>query len=622
MGGSIAPDAMARTAETRGDAAVGRSIGDRFDEVAAANRRRIAILTPRGEIRYGALASLSDRIAFDIGKRFAARRAGPAPIAVLLPQGIAAIAAQLAILKAGACYVPLDPRHPAAHLRQTIGHAEASLVITDSKLADLAARVVGDARAVVDVDDLPRRGWGGAKPPRVAADSLAYVYYTSGTTGRPKGVADSHRNVLHNVQRYARTLGIGRSDRLSLIQSPSFSGAVSSTYAALLSGGTLCAYDLHADGPAGLADWLAEANVTIYHSVPALFRALLAGRREFPAMRIVRLEGDRALGADAAIFRATFPASSVLVNGLGTTETGIVRQFFVSRDTPVEDGLLPVGYPVPDVDVFIVDEAGRRVGHGVAGEIVVQSRFLAVGYWNDPRRTADKFSLVNDESGERTYRTGDLGRMRVDGCLVHLGRCDDVFKIRGQSVDPSIVEAALVGISGVADAAAVTRRGGDGESELVAIVVPRAGERPTLTQIGTGLRERLLDYMVPTAMIVRDALPVTGSGKVDRAAIALLAADPGPPPECGPNLPRTVLEMEIAAIWRDVLACDAVPGDVAFLEMGGNSLQAMQILVHLRERLGVDMSTADFLALPTVASQARFVETRAPDPSDARSDPS
>lgn len=603
---------MARTAEACADPAGDRSIGDRFDEVAAANGRRVAILTPRGEIRYGALASLSDRIAFNVGRRLAARRGtGPAPIAVLLPQGIAAIAAQLGILKAGACYVPLDPRHPAAHLRQTIGHAEAPLVVTDSKLADLAARVVGDARAVLAVDDLPRRGFRSAKPPRVAADSLAYLYYTSGTTGRAKGVADSHRNVLHNVQRYTRTLGIGRRDRLSLVQPLCFSGAVSSTYAALLNGGTLCAYDLHADGPAGLADWLAESNVTIYHSVPSLFRALVAGRREFPAMRIVRLEGDRALAADAALFRARFPASSVLVNGLGTTETGIVRQFFVSRDTQVEDGLLPVGYPVQDVDVFIVDEAGRRAGDGVVGEIVVQSRFLAVGYWKDPRRTADKFRLVDDSGGERIFCTGDLGRMRVDGCLEHLGRRDDIVKIRGQSVDPSIVEAALVGVSGVADAVAATRGRGNGECELVAIVVARAGARPTLTQVGTALRERLPDYMVPTTLIVRDALPVTASGKVDRAAIALLAADPKPPLARVSKLPRTAFEREIAAIWRDVLACEIVPGDVAFLEMGGNSLQAMQILLHVRERLGIDMSTADFFALPTVASQARFLETRA-----------
>jgi non-ribosomal peptide synthetase component F len=193
---------------------------------------------------------------------------------------------------------------------------------------------VGDARAVIDVDDLPRRGLLGAKPPRVGAGSLAYLYYTSGTTGRPKGVADSHRNVLHNVQRYTRTLGIGRGDRLSLDQSPSFSGAVSSTYAALLNGGTLCAWSPRRR-PAG-ADWLAEANVTIYHSVPALFRALVTGRTSFPRCASFASR-HRALAGDADLPR-TFPASSVLVNGLSTTETG--SSAFLCRAIPVEDGLL------------------------------------------------------------------------------------------------------------------------------------------------------------------------------------------------------------------------------------------------------------------------------------------
>ncbi len=219
---------------------------------------------------------------------------------------------------------------------------------------------------------------------------------------------------------------------------------------------TICTPTVRQGSPIG---W-PNRSVTIYHSVPALFRALVAGRREFPAMRIVRLEGDRALAADAAIFSACFPATSVLVNGLGTTETGSSGSSSCRAIRQSKKGCSRSAIAVPDVDVFIVDEAGRRVGHGAVGEIVVQSRFLAVGYWKDPQRTADKFRLGDDAGGERTYRTGDLGRMRVDGCLEHLGRRDDVVKISGQSVEPSTVEAALVGISGVADAAAATRQGG------------------------------------------------------------------------------------------------------------------------------------------------------------------
>ncbi|HET7033161.1 MAG TPA: AMP-binding protein, partial [Casimicrobiaceae bacterium] len=340
MDGSTAPDAAGRETGARAGARLGRSITERFDEVAAANRSRVAIRTPRGEIRYGELAAFSNRIAAALGKRLARRGvAAPIPIAVLLPQGIAAIAAQLGILKAGAFYVPLDPRHPPAHLSETVEHSGAHLVVTNSKLGALAERVCGDARALVDIDGISR--WAPSRAPKPgAADSLAYLYYTSGSTGRPKGVADTHRNVLHNIHRYTCSLRIVGEDRLSLVQSPAFSGVVSSTYAALLNGAMLCPYDLHEDGPLGLADWLAESRVTIYHSVPTLFRKLVAERRYLPALRVVRLEGDRALWSDAALFQANCPPTAVLVNGLGTTETGIVRQFFVSCDTQIEEGLL------------------------------------------------------------------------------------------------------------------------------------------------------------------------------------------------------------------------------------------------------------------------------------------
>ena len=604
---------MAQTAEVYAGNVVNRSIGERFDEVAAANRRRVAIRTPHGEIRYGALASLSDRIAGHVGARIARIGAcAPVPVAILLPQGIAAIAAQLGILKSGACYVPLDPRHPPPHLRETITHAAAPLIVTNARFANLAARVIGDAAAVVAVDNLPRWFADRFHVPRVSADSLAYLYYTSGSTGRPKGVADTHRNMLHNVYRYTRTLGIGRDDRLSLVQSPAFSGAVSSTYAALLNGAMLCPYDLYEDGAYGLGDWLVESGVTIYHSVPALFRTLVAGRCAFPTIRVVRLEGDRALASDAALFNAHFASTSVLVNGLGTTETGIVRQFFVSRDTVVGDGLLPVGYAVPDVDVFVVDEGGSRADPGTIGEIAVRSRFLAVGYWKDPQRTAERFRSDPADRTERTYRTGDLGRMRGDGCLEHLGRRDDVVKIRGQSVDPAVVEDALVALPDVADAAVTTRRRGSGDAELVAFIVARADARPTAAQIVAALRKRLPGYMVPSTIVVRATLPVTPFAKVDRAALAELAANlDASTPSREANAPRTALETEIAAIWSNVLARANVPGDAEFLEMGGDSLQAMQILGLVREQLGVSMTAEDFFALPTVASQARFVEARA-----------
>jgi amino acid adenylation domain-containing protein len=580
-----------------------RSIGERFEVVAAACDQRIAIKTPRGEINYRELAAFSARIAEALGH-------SPSPIATLLPQGIDAIAAQLAVLRSGGCYVPLDPRDPAAALRETMRHAGTSRVLTDGRHLDLARETIGDDGTVIDVGNARTpRPVDGYFPP-VGPDSPANIYYTSGSTGRPKGVVNTHRTVLHNVLRYTRNLAIGPQDRLTLLQSPAFSGAVSSTYCALLNGAMLCTFDLRQDQPDRLADWLVECGVTVYHSVPSIFRTLVAGRREFPRLRIIRLEGDRALARDAELYKAHFAATCTLVNGLGTTETGIVRQFFVSPDTDVGQGLLPVGHPVPDVEACVVGEAGEPLGIGRIGEIAVRSRYLAVSYWKDPGLTAARFLPDPGGGPERIYRTGDLGRMRADGCLEYHGRRDGIVKIRGLAVDPSEVEQMLVAIPGVKDAAVAARDRGSGDLELVALVVAPTDPVPTPASLGAALRSRLPGHMVPSAFELRESLPLTPFGKIDRRAVAELAKAVELAPAVGESV-RSLrpLEREVARIWGLALGRETVAADVPFLDYGGDSLQAMRILVHLRDSLSVGMSPMEFFDLSTVELQARYLES-------------
>jgi acyl-coenzyme A synthetase/AMP-(fatty) acid ligase len=341
-------------------AALEKSIGRCFDAVALACGDRVAIRTPRAEIGYRELAEWSDRFAGQVYDHLSmAGCASGAPVATLLPQGIEAIAAQLGIAKAGGCHVPLDPTHSAASLRNVVEHSGSRLLITSRSILDAATGAAGAGRRILEIE--ATRSGGACQQtrlPEIGPDSPATLYYTSGSTGRPRGVLDTHRNVLHNVLRYTLTLDIGPDDRLTLLQSPAFSGAMSSILGALLNGAMVCPFDLLEDVPDRLADWLGESGVTIYHSVPALFRTLVAGRREYPQMRIVRLEGDRALARDAKLFKSSFRRTCILVNGFGTTETGLARQFFVSHETMVEDGLLPIGFPVPDVDAQVVDDAG------------------------------------------------------------------------------------------------------------------------------------------------------------------------------------------------------------------------------------------------------------------------
>ncbi|MBM3678516.1 MAG: AMP-binding protein, partial [Actinobacteria bacterium] len=377
--------------------ALGRSIADRFASVAALNAHACAVSAPDRSLTYAELREESEALAAAIAAE------GPAaPAAVVLVEQRAALAvALLAVLEAGRAYVPLDPLFPERRLTRTIERSGADVVLATAETRELARRVAGRGIRVVDVERPPEPAATARRRP--LPDDLAYVYYTSGSTGEPKGVMDTHRNVLHNVLRYTNTLHLGPGDRLTLLQRPAFSGAVSSFFGAVLNGGTSCLFDLAAQGAPALGRWLAEERITVYHSVPSIFHEIAPAAETYEAMRVVRLEGDRATPADLELFARHFDGRCTLVNGLGATECGLVRQFFFGAGDSIPP-VVPIGYPVEDMEVTV-----EGAEPGAAGEIIVRSPYLATGYWRDPERTAERF--VELEGGLRAYRTGDTGRL-------------------------------------------------------------------------------------------------------------------------------------------------------------------------------------------------------------------
>ena len=427
---------------------------------------------------------------------------------------------------------------------------------------------------------------------RASPEDVAYVFFTSGSTGRPKGVYDSHRNVLHNVLRYTNTLRISPADRLSLVQSPAFSGTVSTLFSALLNGASVFPFCLKERGIRALGRWLLDQHVTTYHSVPSIFRSLVdVEPGPYPDVRTIRLEGDRATWHDVSLSRRHFADECVLVNGLGLTEAGLVRQFFVDRDTTIEEGVLPVGYPVRDVDVTVLDDNGRAVARGRSGELAVSSRYLAVGYWSDPELTKSAFRIVD---GHRTYRTGDLGRMREDGCLEYLGRKDGQCKVLGNRVEPSEVEFELVRLPGVADAAVSTREGRRGEGQLIAYLTSDGSNVPTPETIREELARRLPPYMVPSIVEVVPELPLSASGKLDRRIVGEAGGSHrGPTPKDG-------LERLVAQVWVDVLEIDSVSADANFFTLGGDSLAAAEILARIEHEVGAVLPMSALVSAPTV----------------------
>ena len=575
-------------------AALAGSIGARFVEQARRVPKQVAVRSEGASLTYADLERRSDRIA----RRILAV-CGPdnAPVGVLVAQGPLLIAGILGCLRANKIYVALDASLPRAQLATMADDAGLQCIVTDEAHGALARALGADhAPLAIDNDDGPCAA---APEIEVAAGASAYIFYTSGSTGRPKGVVDTHANVLHNVLRYTNTLCISASDRLTLLQAASFSGAVSSMFGALLNGATLCPWDLRKSGLAGLAEWIDRARVTIYHSVPSIFREVAASGRRFPDLRVVRLEGDQATHRDAALFKQAFDERCVLVNGLGATECGLVRQFFVRKDTPVSEGPLPIGYAVPDVDVAIVDDHGHRVGRDAVGEIAVTSAHLASGYRGRPDLTEAAFRAAGP-NGVRTYRTGDLGRMAADGCIIHLGRKDFQARIGGRQVDIGAVEAALLRLPGVRNAAARTHLTPAGRPVLCGYVVGAvAGDAALWRRTLCG---ELPDWSVPSAISVLAALPLDANGKVDRQALPLNVT-PG-----ASTGPRTPLEAAIAGLWASILEVLGIDLDIDFFAAGGDSLGAMRLVAAIGDVLGVALPVSSvFEHDNTVAAMARRV---------------
>ncbi len=399
-----------------------QSIIARFERQVQDYPDRLALKSGNRALTYTALNSAANRVA----NALLARSEGPEPIALLLKSGIAAVTAILGTLKAGKFYVPLDPGFPQARLAAIASNAEPRLVVTDNANLALASVFVEDRAQIVNVDDLTAvsdRNPGLA----IAPDAYAYLLYTSGSTGQPKGVIQNHRNVLHQLTTYTKGLAVGAEDRLTLLHSYGFSASRLDIFGALLSGAGLFHFAVADNGLADLARWLREEEITLLHWVPTAFRQL-AGvfdvLEQFPSWRLVVLGSEALSVRDIALYKKHFSPDCVLVNRFGTTETGNICWHFIDKNSEHTSGAVPVGRAIEDTEVLVLDETGEDAAVGQVGEIAVRSAYLSPGYWRQPESTQSAFAPDPTDAGRKIYRTGDMGYKRGDGSLVHAGRKD------------------------------------------------------------------------------------------------------------------------------------------------------------------------------------------------------
>ncbi|HEU0077678.1 MAG TPA: amino acid adenylation domain-containing protein, partial [Longimicrobiaceae bacterium] len=570
-----------------------RCIHELFEAQAAREPDAVAVEFEGETLRYGALNERANRLAHHL----AGLGVGPeVRVGICLERGMEMIVSVLAVLKAGGAYVPLDPAYPAERLAFVLADAAVPVLVTQESLR--AALPAGDGVAVVSVDrDGERIAAEPAENPErgVSPDHLAYVIYTSGSTGTPKGVMVPHRGVPNLAYAQARRFGIDDTSRVLQFASLSFDAAVAELFDALLTGATLVMAsreELH-PGP-GLLETLRRGRVTVATLPPSVLAMLPPD--DLPELRTVVSAGE---AVDAATVER-WSGGRAFVNAYGPTETTVC-----ATSTHCEaDGRVPaIGRALENVRVYVLDAAGRPAPVGVPGELCVGGVGVARGYLGRPGLTAGKFvpDPFGGETGARLYRTGDRVRWRPEGILEYLGRLDEQVKVRGFRIEPGEIEAVLSVHAEVREARVIVWEDAPGEQRLVAYVV---GD----VEAGV-LREHLLrelpEYMVPSAFVFLDALPLTANGKLDRKAL--------PAPEYGAAeetyvAPRTPVEEVLAGIWAEVLRLEQVGVEESFFELGGHSLLATWVVSRVREVFAVELPLRALFEGPTVAELAGRVE--------------
>jgi acyl-coenzyme A synthetase/AMP-(fatty) acid ligase/acyl carrier protein len=383
-----------------------------------------------------------------------------------------------------------------------------------------------------------------------------------------------------------------------------FRASVRTYLSMLLNGATFYPVDLAHEDPADLASWMVQEEITIYRSAVSAFRSLttgLTGGERFPHLRLILLYGEPVYHTDVAAYRESFPAECILASSLGCNEIDDFSYFFIDRNTSTHQGFLPAGYPVEDIDILLLDDNGSPVVTLDIGEICVRSRHSPAAYWRQPEVTRAAFISDPDGSEARVYRTGDLGRMAEDGCLIHMGRKDDQVKILGYRVDIGEVEAALLANGELEQAAVVGVDHRKGEKKLVAYIVPSGSNLPGPRELRRRLLEKLPSYAVPSMFILLDSMPMTATGKIDRRR---LPQPDGTRPELREQFvePRSPVEEQLARIWAEVLNVERVGAFDNFVDLGGDSLQAARVIGRVMKQFHVR------LPLQTVVDSSNLAE--------------
>ena len=566
-----------------------KTIVSGFLETARRHAGRVAVQDGATSLTYGELAELVLRVAAALNQRLDR----PGPVAVLRPHDVSSAAALLGAMASGRGVIPLDADHPDARNRLIASHGAAVGVATVSAVAGRAGALFDTDEGVVEIDRLEA----GSEPPAMASppspEDLAYVLYTSGSTGSPKGAFQVHGPLLDDIEHSVRSFGLNPDDRPALFYPPAVAAGLRALLGSLLAGASAHLLAPRTLGAQGLVREIRAREITVLRSSATLFRHVAEAVDDggLDSLRLVALGGDRVDWTDYDAFRRVCGPHARFASHLGATECSLYAEWFVEETARGNGGALPVGRTIPGYRITLAAADGAEATDGEVGEFVIESSRVAQGYWRDPERTAESFA-AGAAGALRSYRTGDLGRRRPDGLYEIAGRRDHQIKLRGFRIELGEIESALRACSGVKDAAVLTRQAPDGRIvSLAAYVELKPGVTGLLSRhLQSMLAQRLPAHMIPADIVVIDALPWLPNFKIDRQGLKDLDAARTARAESPAADPVTA---EIIKAFESVLKVKGASADDDLMSLGGDSLQAVTVALEIEQRLGVAVSPED-----------------------------
>jgi len=578
-----------------------QSIPDRIAAIARSRPDQLAVCDPQTSLTYGQLDRAANQIANAI---LAERGPGQEVVALLVGVDVPAVTAALGVLKAGKIYVALEASFPQQRSLYILADTDARLILSDERHLAQARELAGSERRVIRLEGLDG---GDARAPdvRIPLDTLAILNYTSGSTGQPKGVVQSHFSAyVLSVRRYS-FFHTSDADRVAFSGSLAGADTIRSVFGPLCLGASIEPLDMRRYTTHQLVQWLVESEPTMFGGRQLMGQIVDHDpEQQFPSVRAALIGGYTVFREDVEAYMRAFPNALIDV-GLGLSEAGRVTEMLFDSPEMLAWDVVPLGLPVPGLQIRLLSDDDREVEPGEAGEIVVLGPGLAAGYWQRPELTAAKFRAVEALGPEPAYFTGDLGRQTPDGLFHHIGRKDHMVKIRGYQLFTDEIESILCEVEGVKEACVLAHNLPEGDQRLAAYLVVDDQDFPGVAAFHSRFEE-LPRHMAPQSYVFLDALPKAPSGKVDRSRLPVPRRS-----RLGVTAEyvaaRDPIEKILTILWGNVLEVDGLGVHDNFHELGGDSLDSTRIISLVVAVLGVELTMREFFDVPTIAEMAGII---------------